>query len=419
MKALVLGSGGREHAIAYSLSKSSMVEKVFVAPGNGGTAEEFENVDINVTFPFLDIIQFVQREKVDLVAVGPETYLVEGIVDTLTDAGILAFGPNKKAAVLEGSKQFAKSIMVENNISTASYHVFTDLESASNHIKTQQPPYVLKADGLAAGKGVIIAQEEGKALESLKEYFVGKTFGAAGETLVIESFLKGEEVSILAFTDGEAVKILPPSQDHKRLSNAENAPNTGGMGVYTPVKILSQSQLKHIEDKILMPTIRGLAKRGINYRGILYAGLIIDGDAINVLEFNCRFGDPEAQCVLPLLKSDLSKVMLACIKGNLVNVDFELSHDAACTVVMASGGYPYSYQNGFEIKGLDTVKKAKIFHAGTVIENGKTMTHGGRVLAITAFADTLPKAINTVYREIKQISFKNCFYRQDIGQKGL
>ncbi len=420
MKVVVLGSGGREHALAYGLNQSPSVEKIFVAPGNGGTDVEFENVDLKIKPPhFKDLINFVKKENVDLVVVGPENYLVDGVVDVLTKAGIPTFGPNKQAALLEGSKQFAKKVMQENNIPTASYQVFFELEKAADYIKTLKPPYVLKADGLAAGKGVIIAMTEDEALKALKNYFIDKTFGEAGQTLIIESFLEGQEVSILAFTDGETVKLLSPSQDHKRAFDGDKGPNTGGMGVYAPVKILSPKHLEYIEDKILLPAIKGLAKRGITYKGILYAGLMVNGEEINVVEFNCRFGDPETQCVLPLLKSDLAKIMLACINGNLKNIDFEVEKKAGCSVVMASGGYPQSYQKGFKITGLDKIKKANVFHSGTLFEKGEMITHGGRVLTLTSYGENLPKAIETVYRETQKVDFKDHFYRQDIGKKGL
>ena len=425
-KVLILGEGGREHAIAKQLSLSPQVKDIYVSPGNGGTAMEYVNVDLKITAPFEAVIDFIKTHHIDLTVVGPEAYLVAGIVDAIEKSGHKVFGPAKKAAKLEGSKQFAKEIMFENAIPTSDYKVFTDKSSAEEHIRNSSAPYVLKADGLAAGKGVIIAESRQEAMEALKKYFDDRAFGEAGTTLVIESFLEGQEVSILAFSDGHSVKCLKPSQDHKRAFDGDKGPNTGGMGVYTPVKILNKKHLQFIEEHILLPVIRGMKRRGVPYRGILYAGLMIKGDEINVVEFNCRFGDPEAQCVLPLLQSDLFDIFISCIEGKLSEMDFVMNEQASVTVVMASQGYPGAYEKNEKITGLQEIKQATVFHAGTALakqsENQtekNILTQGGRVLAITALDKNLRAAIDKCYREVEKINFAGAWNRKDIGQKGL
>ena len=419
MKILVLGQGGREHVIASVLSGSQKVEKIFISPGNGGTALEFQNVALSLEPPYTALIQWIQKNQIEFVVVGPEDYLVSGVVNALEKEGIATFGPKKEAAMLEGSKTFAKEIMNAAGVPTAAYRVFTDKKKAQTYIESLSAPIVLKADGLAAGKGVIVAASRHEALQALDVYLVHSSFGEAGKTLLIESFLKGQEVSILAFTDGKSVKLLPPCQDHKRIFEDDLGPNTGGMGVYTPVKILNDRLVEKIKQTILLPTIGELKNRGILYKGILYVGLMVEGEDIQVVEFNCRFGDPEAQCVLPLLETDLLEVMRSCLEGTLAASPFKTRACAACTVILASGGYPEAYEKGHVISGLSRVCDAKVYHAGTQLVDGKIITSGGRVLAVSAEGQDLKDAISKTYREIQPISFKDAYYRKDIGQKGL
>ena len=418
MKTLVIGSGGREHALAWALSQNPKREAVFVSPGNGGTESEFRNVPLDLSPPYKSLVSFVRKEGIGLVVVGPEIYLVEGMVDVLEKEGITVFGPRQAAARIEGSKSFAKEIMEENNVPTAGYRIFTELESACEYLDQISPPYVLKADGLAAGKGVAICETREEALKTLEAYLVKRRFGEAGGTLLIESFLSGWETSILAFTDGTSVRLLPAAQDHKRALDGDRGPNTGGMGAYASVRSLESTHLETIERDILLPTLRGMKRKGMVYRGVLYAGLMIDGEDIRVVEFNCRLGDPEAQCVLPLLRSDLGEILLACAHGKLDRVPFEISNRAACTVVLASGGYPGSYSTGLEISGLDQVEDVLVFHAGTRRHEGKFHTSGGRVLAITAIRDSLDKAVEHAYSEADKIHYKKRYYRKDIGRRG-
>ncbi|HMB01075.1 MAG TPA: phosphoribosylamine--glycine ligase [Spirochaetota bacterium] len=420
MKVLILGSGGREHALAVKLSRSPQVKEVVISPGNGGTAGEFSNVVFPLKPPYSALKDYVTKKGFDLVVVGPEALLVDGVVDHLEKEGMAVFGPSQAAARLEGSKFFAKQIMASGKVPTAAYEVFRDYDSAAAYINnTAVFPLVLKADGLAAGKGVIVCQQKEEALEALALYFKQKKFGRAGTTLVIESFLTGREASVLAFTDGKTIRTLPPSQDHKRIYDNDQGPNTGGMGVYTPLYFFNEKHQRIVEEDILKPTLKALRDKGIVYKGILYAGLMVKNDAVNVVEFNVRFGDPETQCVLPLLKSDLFEVMYACTQERLDHVNFETVAAAACTVIMASGGYPGSYEKGKVIKGLEKIKNAHVYHAGTALKNGKLVTAGGRVLALTAIDAQLSRAVETVYDEIKNISFADAYYRKDIGEKGI
>ena len=355
MNILVLGAGGREHCLAKQISQSKNVNSIFVAPGNGGTAQDFINLQIDLTPPFTDLIKVVAEKSIDWVIVGPEKYLLDGVIDILSAKQIKCFGVSQSCAELEGSKRFAKEVMYLAKIPTADYRVFTDYENALAYVQKKEPPYVFKADGLCAGKGVILADTRAEALESLKLYFIEKKFGVAGETLLIEEKLTGLEASILAFCDGETVKILPASQDHKRIGEGDTGLNTGGMGVFSPLPFLEAKHLKWIENKILLPVLQAMKKRGTPYKGILYAGLMIDGDDIKVIEFNVRFGDPECQCVLPLLKTDLLAIIEACYEGRLKEIDFEIKKEAACTVVMSSGGYPEKYETGNPISGLKRI----------------------------------------------------------------
>jgi len=419
MKILVIGSGGREHAIAWKIAQSPNAGAIFVAPGNGGTDGAFTNVPLALEPPFEEVLAFIEKERIGLTVIGPEKPLVDGMADVLRAKGHRVFGPGKAGARLEGSKSFAKEIMKAAGVPTAAYESFTSREKALAWLKGRPGPYVLKADGLAAGKGVIIAEDLAAAEAALDEYFVKHAFGAAGTTLVIEDFLRGYEVSILAITDGTAVKLLPASQDHKRARDNDEGPNTGGMGVYSPVPPVTEAHLDQVRDRVLLPTLAELRRRGIPYCGVLYAGLMIEGDRVNVVEFNARFGDPETECVLPLLGGDLLEIFLAATEGRLSGVDFRVEPGAACTVILASGGYPGAYQNGKEIKGLENVDDSLVFHAGTKKAGDKTLSAGGRVLAVTHKASDLGRAIQGAYADVDRIHFEGGFCRRDIGKKGL
>lgn len=419
MNVLIIGGGGREHALAWSLAKSPLKPKLFMAPGNAGTASVAETVMLDLAPPHKAVCDFCKVMHVGLVVIGPEKYLVEGMADSLRAAGIQVFGPGAAGARLEGSKAFAKEIMAAAKVPTAAYVRVTTLKDAVAHLDQNPAPWVLKADGLAAGKGVIIAETRAQADGALQDFFVKKTFGEAGTTLVIESFLKGYEVSILALTDGKTVKLLPASQDHKRAFDHDQGPNTGGMGVYSPVPPVTAEHLKIVEEKVLLPTLSELKKRGIPYVGVLYAGLMIDGPDVQVIEFNARFGDPETECVLPLLDSDLLPALMAATEGRLAEVAFSVKKAASATVIMASGGYPGSYETGKPITGLGDVKNSVVFHAGTAKTPQGVVSAGGRVLAVTCVAPDLQGAIAGTYADVARIHFEKGFYRNDIGRKGL
>lgn len=419
MNILVIGNGGREHAIATKLKESKKAERIYVIPGNGGTAREFPSPAVSLAEPFSELEDFIQRAEIGLTVIGPEKYLMEGMADALQSKGHKVFGPVKAGALLEGSKKYAKEIMKRAGVPTADYETFTDFEAANKWLASRKPPFVLKADGLAAGKGVVIATDLAMAESALRDFFLEKKFGSAGATVLIEEFLHGYEVSILAFTDGKDVRLLPPSQDHKRVFDNDEGPNTGGMGVYSPVPGLTDAHLRIVREKVLLPTLTELKKDGVNYCGILYAGLMIDGDAVNVVEFNARFGDPETECVLPLLESDLTELFLACAEGRLSEIDFRVAKKSACTVIMASKGYPGDYAVGKKISGLEAVKKSLVFHAGTRLDKEGVISAGGRVLAITHVAADLQEAISGAYADVNRIRFDGAFYRSDIGRKGL
>ncbi len=419
MNILIVGSGGREHALAWKLAQSPLASKVSVTPGNGGTLEKYPPLQVPVKAPYHELIEAIKKEKIELTIVGPEVYLMDGLADVLRKEGLLVFGPSMDGARIEGSKAFAKEIMNLAQVPTAKHQVFTDRSSAENYLKNKKAPYVLKADGLAAGKGVVIAESFEDATLALKDFFDHKKFGAAGTTLVIEDFLKGFEVSILALTDGKKVTLLPASQDHKRAYDGDKGPNTGGMGVYSPVPGLTEAHLKIVHEKVLLPTLKVLRDKKIDYRGTLYAGLMIDGEDVNVVEFNARFGDPETECVLPLVKNDLLEIMLACAKGELGNLDIQTKPESACTVIMASKGYPDTPEAGKTITGLSEVREAEAFHAGTKVQEGKIISSGGRVLAVTATAKSLKEAIAKSYQAVRTINFEGEFHRTDIGAKGL
>ncbi|MGK7953277.1 MAG: phosphoribosylamine--glycine ligase [Xenococcaceae cyanobacterium] len=417
MKALVVGNGGREHALAWTLLQSPNVEQVFCTPGNGGTAiaKNCQNLPIKVD-DFAAIAQAVKDNQIDLVVVGPELPLALGITDYLQQRDILVFGPNQESAQIEASKSWAKALMAEAGVPTANSETFTEKETALAYIRQQAAPIVVKADGLAAGKGVIVAETETEALAAVKELF------AQGYTkLVIEEFLSGEEVSVLALTDGITIVPLLPAQDHKRIGEGDTGKNTGGMGAYCPAPIATPAIMQQIDLEILQPTIATLRKRGIDYRGVLYAGLMItpEGKA-KILEFNCRFGDPETQSVLPLLDTPLDSLLLACAEQKLDrHPPIKWKDGTAVCVVAASGGYPDAYEKGKEITGIDTAEKkgAIVFQAGTKLEGDKIVTDGGRVLGVTAVGKDFNSAIASVYPAIESIQFEKMYYRRDIGHR--
>ena len=418
MNILLIGSGGREHALAWKIAQSSHVEKFYALPGNPGIAEYAELVKNISIEDNAAIVKFAQENKIDLVAVGPEAPLVNGVVDALDAAGIKSFGCKKAAAQLEGSKIFAKNLMKKYNIPTAKFEVFDNPDAAKNYIRNEGAPIVIKADGLAAGKGVIVAQTLDDALNAVDEM---KNFGAAGSKIVVEEFMDGEEASILAFTDGKTIVPMIAAQDHKRLNDGDKGVNTGGMGAYAPAPVVTAEVAKLAEETILKPVISALNAEGITYRGCLYAGLMIVDGVPKVVEFNARFGDPETQAVLPLLESDLVEIMDACATGNLADKKISWRNESAVCVVLASGGYPKSYKKNLPIEGLDAAKNlgAIIFHAGTAEVDGKILTSGGRVLGVTVTAENISAAIEKVYKCVDVIKFENMHYRKDIAAKAL
>lgn len=413
MKILVVGSGGREHAIAWKLLQSSEVTEVFCTPGNGGTAtlNNCQNLNIAVD-DFSGIAQAVQDYSVDLVVVGPEVPLALGISDYLQQRSIAVFGPVKAGAEVEASKSWAKDLMKEGNIPTAKSATFNDAASAKAYIQKEGAPIVVKADSLAAGKGVIVAmtvEEALKAVDKLLQSF---------DTLVVEEFLVGEEASVLALTDGKTIIPLLPAQDHKRIGEGDTGKNTGGMGAYAPAPLVTSKIMQRIQTEVLQPTMTAFNSRGIDYRGILYAGLMITPDGKpKVVEFNCRFGDPETQAVLPLLDTPLHELMLACVNQELANIEVKWKSGSAVCVVAAAGGYPDAYEKGKAIAGLDNVSDAMVFHAGTKIEDNRVLTNSGRVLGVTALGSDFQEAISKAYSAVSQISFEQMYYRRDIGHR--
>ncbi len=420
MKVLVVGSGGREHAICRAVAKSKKLTKLYCAPGNAGTAAIAENVAIS-SDDIDGLLKFALENKIDLTVVGPEAPLVAGIADIFEAEGLLVFGPGRAGAQLEGSKSFMKNILKKNNIPTAVFGEFDNAVDALKYINRNKIyPLVIKADGLAAGKGVIIAKTEAEAVCAVNDIMIKKIFGDAGERVVIEEFLEGDEASILVLTDGKNILPLPASQDHKRIFDNDEGPNTGGMGAYAPTPLVKPDLLERIKKEILVPTVEGLNREGINYKGVLYAGIMVTKDGPKVLEYNVRFGDPETQAVLPLVKSDLLDIFAACAGGNISGIDFELENGAAITVVLAAKGYPGVYEKGKEIKGLDSLKDLEdiyVYHAGTKNEGGKILTNGGRVLAVTAYDKDIKSAIEKVYKAVKNINFEGMQYRKDIGAR--
>ena len=423
MNVLLIGSGGREHAIAIALNKSKTLRKLYCIPGNPGTKSIAENVSLNIS-DHKAVVDFCISNKIDLVVIGPEQPLVDGLADSLRDNSVLVFGPSSKAARIESSKAFAKEIMSQSNVATAAYKEFNSdqIIDSINYLKQSNYPLVLKADGLAAGKGVIICSNFSEAEIAIKEIFVDKIFGIAGEKIIIEEFLTGEEASIFAITDGEDFICLPAAQDHKRIGDNDTGKNTGGMGAYSPAPLITNELQLKIEKEIIAPTIETLNKSGNRFVGCLYAGLMITESGPKVIEFNCRFGDPETQAVLPLLEGDFLELLYTAAKGKVDKSSVKYSGGCSVCVVAASGGYPDKFEKGFEINGLDVKNEnVIIYHAGTNEKDGKIFTNGGRVLGVTSVIDSndLIKAKKIAYESIEKISFNGIYFRKDISDKAF
>lgn len=419
MNVLVVGSGGREHAILWKLAQSPKVEKLYCAPGNGGTAQIAQNVQIPV-HDFAALAQFVKDEGIDLTVVGPEDPLLGGIVDFFTQRGLPIFGPSGEAAKIEGSKSFAKSLMTRYGIPTARYESFIDYQSALAYVREHGAPIVVKADGLAAGKGVVVAETLEEAEQALYNIMQADAFGQAGSRVVIEEFMRGEELTLLSFVDGETVKPMITSQDHKQVFDGDKGPNTGGMGTYAPVPHMSGQLVEQVVETIVKPVARGMAKDGIPFKGVLYTGLMITSEGPKVVEFNARFGDPETQVVLPLLETDLLDIFLATVSGELATIDVTWKQGSAVCVVMAAPGYPGDYPKGASITGLErSDENTVVFHAGTKREEETVVTSGGRVLGVTGIGDSLVAAREAAYAAVGKISFDGAHYRRDIAEKAL
>lgn len=417
MKILVIGSGGREHAIIKKIKQNKNVSEIYAIPGNGGI--ERDAICINIKATDINAIKdFAKKNNIDYAIVTPDDPLVAGLVDALEEIKIPCFGPNKNAAIIEGSKVFAKNLMKKYKIPTAKYETFESYDKAIEYLKTAPMPTVIKADGLALGKGVIIAKTKEKAFDTVKNIMKDKAFGKSGDRIVIEEFLEGVEVSILSFTDGKTIIPMISSMDHKRIGDKDTGLNTGGMGTIAPNPYYTKEIAKECFDKIFIPTISAMNKEGRTFKGCLYFGLMITKDGAKVIEYNCRFGDPETQVILPLLKSDLLDIMIATTNGNLDKVKVEFENKSAACIIMASEGYPLEYKKGFAINiPKDIIER--VYFAGVKKENEKLLTNGGRVLGITNIADTLDKAIKLSYEDAKQISFEGAYYRKDIGEKAL
>lgn len=419
MNILVVGRGGREHTICWKLKQSPKVSKLYCAPGNAGIANVAELVNMNET-EFDKLTQFAKDNAVDLAVIGPEDPLFAGIADAFEAAGIKVFGPNKQAAIIEGSKSFTKDLMKKYHIPTAAYETFTEFDKALAYIKQQGAPIVIKADGLAAGKGVTVAATLSEAEEALRAIMLDKAFGEAGDKVVIEECLVGQEMSILSFVDGTTVKPMPEAQDHKPIFDNDKGPNTGGMGTYSPVPHMPKSVYEEAVRTIIQPTAEAMVAEGRPFRGVLFAGLMITPQGPKTIEFNCRFGDPETQVVLSRLESDLLDLFLATVEGRLQDVEPKWSEDSAVCVVLAAGGYPGSYKKGDVIEGLDAVAESTVFHAGTAAdEKGRIVTNGGRLLGVTATGATIDEARRKAYADVDKIRYEGKQYRTDIGKKAL
>jgi phosphoribosylamine--glycine ligase len=421
MKVLVIGSGGREHALVWKIAQSPLVEKIYCAPGNPGTARLAENVAVKVD-DLEGLLDFALRERIGLTVVGPELPLSLGIADLFQENGLRIFGARKNAAIIEASKAFSKDLMQKYNVPTAAYRVFEQIEPAIEFIDELGTPIVIKADGLAAGKGVVIASDRDEAVAAVKSMLEGNKFGDAGSRVVIEEFLTGEEASFLAFTDGSKIVPLASSQDHKAVFDGDRGPNTGGMGAYSPAPVVTPEIHDRIMAEVMQPTVDGMAQEGRFYQGVLYAGLMIDGDKIKTLEFNARFGDPECQPLLMRMKSDIVPILMAVADGDLGDTSIEWHEKAAVCVVMAAFGYPGEIRKGDEILGLEDaagIDDMVVFHAGTAMKDGKTVTSGGRVLGVTALGPSVREAIDRAYRGVAAISWEGVHFRRDIGRKAL
>lgn len=421
MKVLVVGSGGREHTLVWKISQSDLVRKIYCAPGNGGIGKLAQLVDIKAD-DIGALADFAQKEEIDLTVVGPEAPIALGIVDMFKDRGLKIFGPSKAASMLESSKIFAKDIMTKYGIPTADFKVFSNTEKAIDFVKTANRPLVIKADGLCAGKGVFVCltlEEQQKAIKAILE---DKIFGAAGTSIMIEEKLEGQEASIIVVSDGDHTIAMASSQDHKRIFDNDQGPNTGGMGAFSPAPVVNTEIFEQVQKKIIMPTIQGMKEKGIPYTGVLYAGIMITSKGPKVLEFNVRFGDPETQVILPRLESDLVEIMLKTEEKKLNEFILKWDKRACVCVVIASGGYPGKYMKGKTITGLDELDEEKdiiVFHAGTKLENGQLKSSGGRVLGVTGLGDDIQLAIDKTYKALSKVKFDNMFYRNDIGKKAL
>ena len=421
MRVLVVGGGGREHALVWKIADSPLVDKLYCAPGNAGIAELAECVDV-AGGDVLGLRRFARENAIDLTVVGPEVPLVKGIVDSFGSAGLRVFGPTREAARIEGSKVFSKQLMQRHGVPTAPFRVFNGPERAKSYLEMIGAPVVVKADGLAAGKAAIVCRTLKEAYEAVDRIAIRREFGDAGNQLVVESCLVGEEASMIAFTDGRTIAVLPSTQDHKAIYDGDRGPNTGGMGAYSPAPVIDEGLAAQIEREVLVQTVHAMNREEKPYRGALYAGIMVTDDGPQVLEFNCRLGDPETQPLLMRLGSDIVPILLATLDGTLDEVDIRWDARPALCVVMASGGYPSGYQKGFSIEGLDDVKAMEdvvVFHAGTALEDGHVVTSGGRVLGVTARGDTIQQAKDRAYEAVGKIHFPKAYYRTDIGQKAI
>jgi len=421
MNVLVIGGGGREHALVWKIAQSPLVQKIYCAPGNPGIASLAACVDIPVK-DFGALIAFAKSNAIDFTVVGPEDPLAAGIVDKFAEAGLKAFGPSAAAAQLESSKGFAKAFMARHNIPTAAYAEFDNATEAEQYIREKGAPIVIKADGLTAGKGVTVAQDLDTALDAVRSAMLDLTYGEAGARVIVEEFLEGEEASILAFADGQTVVPMVASQDHKPAYDGDQGPNTGGMGAYSPAPVVTPALLDEITRTVLVPCVQGMAHEGMPYKGVLYAGLMITKNGPKVVEFNCRFGDPETQVVLPQMQTDLIPVLMACCDGSLKATPIQWANGACVSVVMASGGYPRDYEKGRAITGIkdaEQLSNVTVFHAGTRVSGDQLVTNGGRVLNVTATGPDIPSTIANAYEAVSRIQFDGAHYRTDIGQKAL
>lgn len=420
MNILVLGSGGREHAIIKKLSESPSAGKIFCIPGNAGTSELSENVSLDIK-DHKNVIDFVRRNEIGLTIVGPEDPLTSGIVNSFEQEGLMIFGPTKEGAEIEASKAFSKDLMRNYDIPTADYRIFKDHKEASDFLRSKKHPVVVKASGLAAGKGAVVCASLKESLEALDQMMVDKAFGRAGDEVVIEEFMTGEEASVFAISDGEHYRILAPAQDHKAAFDGDKGPNTGGMGSYAPAPVITHDIMKMVEERIIVPTLNAMKSEGRTFKGVLFAGLMITDEGPKVIEFNCRFGDPETQVILPLFDGDLLDIMIKSVKGQFNGNGILPQKDMhSLSLVIASGGYPGKYAKGYEITGLDQVKgNTSVIHAGTAVKDGKIVTSGGRVLNIVSTALSLSKAKEMSYEAAAKIDFKDKYFRTDIGDKGI